>query len=33
MHGAEKSAYVLAADDWIKTERSKIITEYSPEGT
>jgi hypothetical protein len=33
MHGTEKSAYVLAADEWIKREWPNIIAEYSPEGT
>jgi cytosine/adenosine deaminase-related metal-dependent hydrolase len=33
MHGAEKSADFLAADEWIKREWPKIIAEYSPEDT
>ena len=33
MHGAERSADFLAADEWIKREWSKIIAEYSPEDT
>jgi hypothetical protein len=31
MHGAEKGADFLAADEWIKREWPKIIAEYSPE--
>jgi hypothetical protein len=33
MHGAEKSADFLAADEWIKREWPKIIVEYSPKDT
>jgi hypothetical protein len=33
MHGAEKSADFLAADEWIKREWPKVIAEYSPEDT
>jgi hypothetical protein len=33
MHGAEKSADFLAADEWIKREWPKIIAKYSPEDT
>ena len=33
MHGAEKSADFLAADEWIKREWPKIIAEYSPKDT
>jgi hypothetical protein len=32
LNGAEESANYLAADEWIKRERPKIIAEYSPEG-
>jgi len=33
MHGAEKSAHFLAADEWLKREWPKIIAEYSSEDT
>jgi hypothetical protein len=33
MHGAEKSADFLAADEWIRRDWPKIITEYLPEDT
>jgi hypothetical protein len=33
IHGAEKSADFLAADEWIKREWPKIIAEYSPKDT
>jgi hypothetical protein len=33
MHGAEKSADFLAADEWIKREWPKIIVKYSPKDT
>jgi hypothetical protein len=33
MSGAERSADILADDEWIKREWLKIIAEYSPEGT
>jgi hypothetical protein len=33
VHGAEYSADVLAADEWIKTEWPKTIAEFSPEDT
>ena len=31
LHGEEKSADLLAANEWIKTEWPKIIAEYSPQ--
>jgi hypothetical protein len=31
LHGEEKSADFLAANEWIKTEWTKIIAEYSPQ--
>jgi hypothetical protein len=33
MHGAEKSANFLAADEWINREWPKIIAEYAPQYT
>jgi hypothetical protein len=33
MHGAEKSADFLAAEEWIKREWPKFIDEYSSKDT
>jgi hypothetical protein len=33
MHGAEKSADFLAADEWKNREWPKIIAEYAPQNT